>query len=90
MCISLAGKVIALNGPLAQVEREDLTAWYNALMQPEVHIGDFVLTHANLIVAIISEHEAAEMAEAAREIDAALARETAGALQPITSEEEVS
>ncbi len=90
MCISLAGKVIALNGPLAQVEREDLTAWYNALMLPEVRIGDYVLTHANLIVAILSEYEAAEMAEAAREVDAALAREAALAPPFTTPEEELS
>ncbi len=51
----------------------------NALSQPDAHVGDYVLTHANLIVAIISGDEAAEMIEAARELQLLLDAEDAKA-----------
>jgi hydrogenase assembly chaperone HypC/HupF len=68
MCTSIPGRVTQVNGPMAEVEQEGRRAWFNALAQPDVKQGDYVLTHANLIVAIISEEEALRMQEAAREV----------------------
>jgi hydrogenase assembly chaperone HypC/HupF len=68
MCISLPGRVTTLNGALAEVATADRTTWCNALAVPEVRIGDWVLTHANLIVAIISAEEADTMLQAATEL----------------------
>jgi hydrogenase expression/formation protein HypC len=78
MCMSLPGKVLRLNGALAEVEVNGQQLWCNALAQPEVTVGDFVLVHANLIVAIISELEAEQMLQAARELDEALRCERSG------------
>ena len=72
MCMSLPGKVFALNGALALVEVTGRQLWCNALAQPEVTVGDYVLVHANLIVAIISKLEAEQMFQTARELDEAL------------------
>ena len=75
MCMSLPGKVLDLNGALALVEVNGRQLWCNALAQPEVTVGDYVLVHANLIVTIISELEAEQMFQTARELDVALERE---------------
>jgi hydrogenase maturation factor len=60
---------------MAEVDTEGRRAWFNALAQPDVKTGDYVLTHANLIVAIISQAEAQQMLQAARELAEAEAAE---------------
>ncbi|HEX5159922.1 MAG TPA: HypC/HybG/HupF family hydrogenase formation chaperone [Ktedonobacterales bacterium] len=76
MCLSVPGRVTQVQGAMAEVEEEDGSkAWYNALPQPDVKVGDYVLTHANLIVAIISDTEALEMMQAYREAEDRLADE---------------
>jgi hydrogenase assembly chaperone HypC/HupF len=75
MCVSLPGKVLERNGALALVRLNEQQLWCNALAQPEVTVGDYVLVHANLIVAVISEEEAYQMFQAALEVEAALERE---------------
>ena len=75
MCITLPGKVTQVNGAMAQVEINGQELQCNALAQPEVMAGDYVLIHANLIVAIISEQEALLTIQAVRELDEALERE---------------
>ena len=65
MCLTIPGRVVQVNGAMAEVELDGRTDWYNALAQPEVKVGDFVLTHANLIVSVISEDEAQRMLQAA-------------------------
>jgi hydrogenase assembly chaperone HypC/HupF len=76
MCLSLPGRVLSVNGAMAEVEIDGRQVWCNALAQPEVTAGDYVLIHANLIVAIIGEAEAQEMFQTARELDEAMARES--------------
>jgi hydrogenase expression/formation protein HypC len=68
MCLTIPGRVVQVTGAMAEVELEGRTDWYNALAQPDVKVGDYVLTHANLIVSIISEEEAQRMLQAAREM----------------------
>jgi hydrogenase maturation factor len=67
MCLSTPGRVTKLNGALAEVESETWRGWYNALPQPDVQVGDYVLTHANLIVARLEPEEAQQMFAALEE-----------------------
>jgi hydrogenase expression/formation protein HypC len=76
MCLTIPGQVTQVQGAMAEVETEGQKAWFNALMRPEVKAGDYVLTHANLIVAIISPEEAQQMLEAARELADAAEQES--------------
>lgn len=75
MCLSIPGRVTQVQGPMAEVESEGRRDWYNTLAQPDVKVGDYVLTHANLVVSIISETEAREMLEAAQEVARRMAEE---------------
>ena len=72
MCISLPGYVTQIKGSMALTLCNGRETWCNALAQPEVQVGDYVLTHANLIIAIISETEAQETIAAAQELEALL------------------
>lgn len=69
MCLTMPGLVTDVQGPMAEVESGGRREWYNTLAQPDVKLGDYVLTHANLIVAIISREEADCMQEAADEAE---------------------
>jgi hydrogenase expression/formation protein HypC len=69
MCTTIPGKVTQVRGAMAEVETEGRVAWFNALAQPDVKVGDYVLTHANLIVSIISQEEAQRMFDAIREME---------------------
>jgi hydrogenase expression/formation protein HypC len=66
MCLSLPGEVVSLNGPGAEVQTLGVRRWCNALMFPELRVGDRVLVHAGLIVQRLTGEEA-------REIEAAFA-----------------
>jgi hydrogenase expression/formation protein HypC len=79
MCLTIPGRVVQINGAMAEVNVEGRTDWYNALAQPDVKVGDFVLTHANLIVGIISEEEAQRMLQAAREMQELIDQEDGSA-----------
>lgn len=63
MCSGTPGKVLSIDGVMAQIESGDQHRWYNAMAQPELAIGDYVLVYADLVVKIISEQEAQEMSD---------------------------
>ena len=69
MCLSLPGQVLQVQGAMAQVKTPNRTAWFNALMQPNLKPGDYVLVHANLVIALSSEEEALSIEKAASEIE---------------------
>ena len=69
MCLTVPGRVVQVQGAMAEVESRGQRDWYNALAQPDVKVGDYVLTHANLIIAVISEAEAQRMEAAAQEME---------------------
>ncbi len=75
MCLTIPGRVIQVNGLMVEVETEGRTGWYNALAQPDATTGDYVLTHANLIIGVISQDEAQSMLRAARELLAVMNQE---------------
>ena len=72
MCLSTPGRVTRLNGALAEVESEGRLSWYNALLHPDTQVGEYVLTHANLIVARLELEEAQQLFVALEEARAAL------------------
>jgi hydrogenase maturation factor len=63
---------------MAEVDTNGRKAWFNALAQPDVTVGDYVLTHANLIVSIIPEEEAERMFDAIREMEERARQEDGG------------
>lgn len=60
---------------MVEVETGGVIRWYSALARPEVKAGDQVLTHANLVLSILSESEAEEMEAAFAELSGLLDRE---------------
>ena len=55
---------------MAEVETGGGTRWYSTLARLEVRPGDLVLTHANLVLAVLSPSEAAEIEDAFAELAA--------------------
>lgn len=53
---------------MVEVDTGGQARWYSALARPEVRTGDWVLTHANLVLTILTEEEAAEMEDAVAEL----------------------
>lgn len=68
MCMSVPGRVVRIDGGSAEVERGGRLYPCNALLVPEARVGDWVLTHASLVVSVITEEEAASIEEMLREI----------------------
>jgi hydrogenase maturation factor len=79
--------VTQLNGALAEVESEGRRGWYNTLPQPDAQVGDYVLTHANLIVARLEAEEAQQMFAALAETRRLLELEEAALDQDNNPEE---
>ena len=73
MCMSRPGRVLRVENGMAEVERGESRAWFNALPVADVQPGDWVLVHASLVLSTVSGEEA-------QEIEATLAAATAGEL----------
>lgn len=68
MCLSRPGRVLRRDGTMVEVRTGDRVRWFSALARPEVRSGDWVLTHANLVLTILSQEEAAEVADTVAEL----------------------
>jgi len=55
---------------MVEVETGGVTRWHSTLARPEVKAGDRVLTHANLVLSILSAAEADEMEAVFAELSA--------------------
>jgi hydrogenase assembly chaperone HypC/HupF len=64
MCLSLPGRVERLEGPRALVDTAGVKRWCNALMYPDLQVGDRVLLHSGLVIEIVSEEHAREIESA--------------------------
>jgi hydrogenase expression/formation protein HypC len=64
MCLSLPGRVERLEGPRALVDTAGVKRWCNALMYPDLQVGDRVLLHAGLVIEIVTEEHAREIESA--------------------------
>lgn len=58
MCVTVPGQVIQLRGAMAEVRQGDAAAWFNALMVPELKVGAWVFTLADLVMTEVSAEEA--------------------------------
>jgi hydrogenase assembly chaperone HypC/HupF len=86
MCISVPGRVTAIDGALAEVQFADRTARFSTLAQPDVQVGDYVLAHANLIISIIDAEEAQQIIQSLQEMEAAFAEEQERGLSSATDD----
>jgi hydrogenase assembly chaperone HypC/HupF len=77
MCQTIPGRVIQVQDGQAEVETDGYTGWFNTGAQPGVKPDDWVLTHADLVVSIISEAEAQRLQQSIR--DARQARDAGSA-----------
>jgi hydrogenase assembly chaperone HypC/HupF len=77
MCQTIPGRVIQVQGGRAEVETDGYTGWFDTTAQPSVKPDDYVITHADLVVGIVSEAEARQLQEANRQ--ARQARDTGSA-----------
>jgi hydrogenase expression/formation protein HypC len=69
MCLSLPGRVLSLEGPMALVETAGTRRWCNGLLQPDLKVGDRVLLHAGLVVEVVTDEHAREIECAFEELD---------------------
>jgi len=58
MCFSLPGRVLSVRDQMALVQTAGIQRWSNALMYPEIKLGDTVLVHAGLVVSVLTGDEA--------------------------------
>jgi hydrogenase expression/formation protein HypC len=70
MCLSLPGRVERLEGPRALVDTAGVQRWCNALMFPDLQVGDRVLLHAGLVIEVVTEDYAREIESAFAELGA--------------------
>lgn len=73
MCLSLPGRVVTLDGPVAEIDSLGQRRRASILAQPDVKLGDWVLFEAGLILRIVSMEEAADITATLEELEAALA-----------------
>lgn len=66
--MSLPGMVLRVDGPRALLSIDGRESWCNALAQPDVQAGDFVLIQADLIITIITAAEADEIIQTYQEM----------------------
>ena len=60
MCLAIIGKILDKQGYLATVDVMGLRRETDLSVVPEAVVGDYVLLHAGLALAVISEEEARE------------------------------
>ncbi len=69
MCLAVAGKVVTLDFPHAQVDVEGNSIQCTAILVPDVKVDEFVLVHAGFAIAIISEDDYQENRRIYQEIE---------------------
>ncbi len=68
MCVASSGKVIAMNGNVADVVFQGNLVHAQAGLTP-VEVGDYVLVHAGCIIQKVSETEHEEMTALFQELE---------------------
>jgi len=58
MCVSIPGRVTAIEGHQAEIDVLGASRKVSTLMEPDVKVGDYVLTSAGMIMSILDEDEA--------------------------------
>lgn len=68
MCRTLIGRVLHMQGEMAEVELPEGVTTLNAMAYPELRVGDYVLAQARLILGIVAEEEAQQLLAAEHEL----------------------
>ncbi len=58
MCLAIPMKIVRIDGPVAEVEVDGIKRRVRLDLLPSARVGDYVLIHAGLAIAIVDEHEA--------------------------------
>ena len=69
MCLSIPGQVVQVDEGLALVEVRGQPRWFNALTEPGLKAGDYVLTHTGLVIAVLTREEATSIDREIREME---------------------
>ena len=68
MCVAVPGKVVAINGDMAQVDfKGNLVSVNTGLVDPKV--GDYVLVHAGCAIEVMEKDKAEEIIELFMELE---------------------
>ena len=68
MCLSIPGKIISIEGGIADIDIAGNVYKAGTQIMEEVEVGDFVLIHSGFIIQKLSEEEAAETEKLLRDI----------------------
>jgi len=60
MCLAIPMRIARIDGPVAEVEVEGVRRRARLDLLPSAGVGDYVLIHAGLAIAIVDEDEARE------------------------------
>ena len=60
MCLAIPMRIARIDGPVAEVEVEGVRRRARLDLLPSAGVGDYVLIHAGLAIAIVDENEARE------------------------------
>lgn len=87
MCLAIPGRVVAVDasdpaGPVATVDYGFTTRRASLLYLPEARVGEYVVVHAGFATGRLSEAEAREALEYARQIDGIESARRAGLPPP--------
>ena len=69
MCLGIPGKIVSINGDLAEVDFSGVAREVSLLLCPEVHEGDYVLVHVGFAIQRLEEKEALETLELLSEME---------------------
>ena len=68
MCLAIPGRVISINGTVAEVDFEGSTTRADISVLPDVKVGDYVMVHAGLAIQKYDEQEALDNLALIREL----------------------
>ncbi|RLE76249.1 MAG: HypC/HybG/HupF family hydrogenase formation chaperone [Thermoprotei archaeon] len=68
MCLGVPARVVEVRGETALVDCGGYVREVDAILLPDVRVGDYVIIHAGAIIARIDEKEAIELIKLWREV----------------------
>ena len=69
MCLGVPGRVVSIEGNLADVDFGGIRRKVSLLIFPDVHEGDYVLVHVGFAIQRLEEEEALETSSLFEEIE---------------------
>ncbi len=67
MCIAIPGRVIEINGDMANVDVAGAKRAANLMLMEDVKVGDYVIVHAGFAIQKVDDNEAIETLRLLRE-----------------------